>query len=379
MATRIRNVPVVFEWADTSSTSTPRSFLHLAGPDDLSLQLNLYFDEQEQTGILKIRVLLDRKGPPHQGRDYLYLWIHPKDVILMLQDPVHRLHDGVSTVLRGPTTCLRLVLSKPASMVAPSDCSLPLREGPGPQMLDSLILLTKQTIFTIHMDQHIIPAPEKIQQLCYAFCNGSIEQHPRHNTLRDFYKGRDAVIIKDLACFAGLNVKSTGLTADGPSNARDAETPPPYADGQPPPPSLFAQQPPNKRQRVTANVSTTISSDIGGVYTELLAQQKAYMDAFLSSQQAQMEKILASMSAQVDKMADKVIKQVDKRIIEESATIWDKKPSQWEWMIQNGIQREVEDALPKELEDFRDTLRQECINDLKDDLEGGLVSITIPR
>jgi hypothetical protein len=45
------------------------------------------------------------------------------------------------------------VLSKPAYVVAPSDFPLPLREGLGTQMLDSLILLAKQTVLTIHMEQ----------------------------------------------------------------------------------------------------------------------------------------------------------------------------------------------------------------------------------
>ncbi|KAH8763807.1 hypothetical protein F5883DRAFT_646200 [Diaporthe sp. PMI_573] len=396
MATRIRNIPAVAEWADTSST--PRSFLHLAGPDDPSLQLNLHFDEQEQTAIFKMRIqvlLGSAEKTAHRDVEYLYLWIDPKDVILLLQDPVHRLQDGVSAVLRGPTTCLRLVLSKPAYVVAPSDSPLPLREGLGPQMLNSLILLAKQTVLTIHIEQHLVPDQKKIQRLCQAFCNGSVKPHPRHNTLRDFYKGRDAMIIDDVACYTTSGVHPAVLTGNGPKHARDGATPPPYTEARPPPPSLFAQ-PPKKRQRVTADVSTTMnkrqllpaagsttSPDISGVYTELLAQQKAQMDAFFSLQQAQMAKVLACVGAQADRVPDQVITQVDKRVKEEMATIWDKRPCEWEQVTRSVVQQEVEDALerslPHEMEEFKETLKEECLDHLKNDLEEGLVKIILPR
>lgn len=382
MAIRIHNVPAVVEWTDT--LSTPRSFLHLAGPDGPSLQLHLYVDEEKQTAIFKIRVRLDfGEGTVQQGGDYLYLWVHPSDVVLLLEDPVHCLQGGVSTVLRGPTICLRLVLSKPASMVAPSDFPLPLRDRQNPQMLNSLILLAKQTVFTIYVERRLVPDQEKIQQLCEAFCNGTVKQHPRHDTLRDFYKGRDAMIIEDLACFAGSGVKSTGLTADGPSHTRDPGDPPSYAKQRPPSPSLFAQQPSNKRQRVTAGASTTISPNADDVYTKLLTEQKAQMDAFFSLQQAQMAKILDRMRAQVDRMPDQVIARVDKRVNEEMAVIWDKKPSEWVQVTQQLVQQEVEDALerslPGKMEEFKEIVMQECLDHLKDDLEGGMVSIKLPR
>ncbi|KAH8744554.1 hypothetical protein F5883DRAFT_22209 [Diaporthe sp. PMI_573] len=370
MATRMRNIPAVVEWTDT--LSTPRSFIHLAGPHDSSLQINLSFDEQEQTAIfkIKIQVLLGvKEDTAHQDVDYLYLWIHPKDVILLVQDPMHRLQDGVSTVLRGPTTCLRLVLSKPAYIVAPSGFRLPLREGLGPQMLDSLVLLATQTVLAIHMEQRLVPNQTKIQHLCQAFCNGSVKQHPRHNTLRDFYKGCDAMIINDLALYARSEVKSTALTSDGPNNARDRPNnardgpsnardgpnnardgaiPPPYAKARSPPPSLFAQQPLNKRQRVAADISTTISPDIN-----------------------------------VDTIPDQVTRQVDKHVKEEMAKIWDKRPYEWEQVTRDVVQQEVEYALetslPKEMEGLKEAVKEECLDDLKDDLEEGLVRIFLPR
>ena len=75
----------------------------------------------------------------------------------------------------------------------------------------------------------------------------SIKQHPRHNTLYNFYKGRDTMIIDNLACYTRSKVKSTALTGGRPNNARDGATSPLYTESRPPQPSLFTQQPPNKQ------------------------------------------------------------------------------------------------------------------------------------
>ena len=109
--------------------------------------------------------------------DYLHILVNPSDVILLLQDPAHHLPDDVSDVLCGPTTCLCLVLSKPLSIAAPSDISLPLQEC-NSQLLSSLSLLTKQTVLTVHFSQHHVSSPEVLQQLYQAYYNGSIKQHP---------------------------------------------------------------------------------------------------------------------------------------------------------------------------------------------------------
>ncbi|KAG6354889.1 hypothetical protein INS49_003970 [Diaporthe citri] len=60
MALRMRNVPAVFEWSDL--LSTPRSPFYLAGPEPLSVQLGLHFNEEQETASFKIRVLLQLRG-----------------------------------------------------------------------------------------------------------------------------------------------------------------------------------------------------------------------------------------------------------------------------------------------------------------------------
>lgn len=383
MTTRIRDIPAVVEWAD--NTSTPRSFLHLAGPDSTSVQLSLRFDEQEQTAIFKfkLRVRLGGGGETPEEAAYLYLWIQPGDVLLLLQDPAHHLQDGVCAVLQGPTTCLRLVLSRPVCVVAPTGSPLPLQQGLGPQMLDSLISLTKQTVFAIHLEQSQMPDQKKIEHLCQAFCNGTAKQHPRHGTLGDFYKGHGAVIINDLASYARSEGKPTARAVDGPENARGGANPPPYAEAPRPLPSNSAHQPSNKRRRTTTDLSTTISADVNAVYAELVAQQKAQMDKFFSLQQAQMADVLARMGAQVDRVPSQVIARVDKCVHAEMGKIWDKKPREWEEVTRNIVQQEVDYAyearLPDMLADLEDAVKEKCLDHLKDDLEGGLVTITLPR
>ncbi|KAI3392074.1 hypothetical protein diail_6282, partial [Diaporthe ilicicola] len=345
------------------------------------------------------------EGTEPQDGDYLYLWIHPGNVVLLLEDPAHRLQDGAS-VLRGRTTCLRLVLSEPASVVAPSDFSLPSRGRPGSEILNSLILLAKQTVLTIHIEQRVVPGPEKMQQLCQALCNGRVKQHPR-NDLRDFYEGRDAMIIEDFDYLAGLGAQSTTLAAGGPGDTHNGATPPPYTEArQVPSPSIFPRRPTEERQRVTAqepaekrkrvtaqepaekrqrakDMVATRSPDITTVYTTLLAQQTAQMETFFSFQRAQMAKVLDLIGARVETIPEQVIARVDKHVREEMARIWDKRPHEWEQVTRDMVQEEVLDALerslPKEMEGFKDSLKEECLDDLKDVLEGGLVSITLPR
>ncbi|POS74530.1 hypothetical protein DHEL01_v207080 [Diaporthe helianthi] len=250
-------------------------------------------------------------------------------------------------------------------------------------MLSSLIRLTKQIVLAIHVEQHQIPDQNWIERLCQAFCNGSVTQHHRHSILGDFYKGRGAIIVNDPAPYASSETKPTSLTVDGSKNARGVAISPPYAEAPPPPPSIFASKPSNKRQRVTADASTAMLRDVDSVYTELLAQQRAQMDKFFSLQQAQMADVLARMGTQVDKMPKQVMTQVDKRINEEMGKIWDKKPREWEGATRNIVQQEVdyalETSLPDKLEELQDAIMDKCLDRLQEELEGGLVTITLPR
>lgn len=357
MALCMRNVPAVFEWSNL--LSTPRSPLYLAGPDPLSVQLSLDFDEEQQTVSLQIRVLLvlvlEEDTADEASGQFLYGLIHPSNVVLLLQDPTHHLPASVSPVLHGPTTtCLRLILSKPVSIVVPSDFTPPLRASLGSQqLLSSLRLLAKQTVLAVHVDQHNISSATAVQRLCQGFTNGSIKQHPRHDNLQGFYRGRGATVL-DGRDFASSNANKS---------VKDESTtmPPPYADDQEaPPPQLFAQAP--KKRKWASHTAT--SDD-----TKPLSQHKLQMEALLALQQEQNRKILTLMS-------DMITKRVDAHLGEEMDKMRRENAREWEQVVKPYIIKEVDNSvrrsLDREKEEFKEVVRRECLE------EHGVISVMMP-
>lgn len=118
--------------------------------------------------------------------------------------------------------------------------------------------------------------------------------------------------------------------------------------------------------------------DAHNFYTEFLAQQKAQTEAFFL-QQAQMGKMVAHLGNQVEQMPDNVTKLVNEHLSKTRR----EELGKWEEAIRNIVQQEVEVAVVASLESERegliDDVRGECLNELKCDLESGLVSITLPR
>jgi hypothetical protein len=99
-----------------------------------------------------------------------------------------------------------------------------------------------------------------------------------------------------------------------------------------------------------------------------------------------MGKLLAHLGTQVEQMPDHVMKLVNERLDnygEEIAKTREEGLGRWEEAITNIVQQEVEVAVETCLKDQRegliDDIRAECLNDLKGDLESGLVTITLPR
>lgn len=376
MTLRVRNAPAVVEWCDISST--PRSFLYLPPSDTPSVQLNLHYDEQQNNASFKVRILIHLGDEATDGnREYLYLWIHPKDVILLLQDPVHHPGEAIS-ILRGPTTCLRVVLAKPVSVVWPVDVPLPMQSRQNHQLFDALRKLARQTVLAIHVDQCHMSNPEVVQGLCRAFTNGSIKQHPRHDTLQDFYKGRGAAFVQDFS-----SAENNPTSPDEVDDGKCATGPPAYSDARPEPPlSLFVQQPPRKRQRVSSDPAA--SSGVADVCAQVLLQQKEQMEEFIHIQQTHMGKVLACLSDRVESMEGRLTRQLDNRIGKEIERVNEQERERvGSEDIRVLVEREVEDVLERSLargrEELKDSIREECLDDLKNDLEAGLVSIILPR
>lgn len=210
--------------------------------------------------MIRVSVFVEQRASDER-RDYLYIRIHPGNVLLLLQDPAQRLPEIAATAVRGPVASFRLVLSRPASIIAPSDASVPLRSKRSARLLDSMRLLAQQTILVFYVDQCAISDPDAVRTVCHGFTDGSIKQHPRHDSLRDFYRGRGAAVIEDYSGSAkgGSQSSGTSTVKNDDDDDRDAASPPPYPEvPELPPPSLFAQRSPKKRRRSSEDTSSVL-------------------------------------------------------------------------------------------------------------------------
>lgn len=312
----IPNAPAVIEWSDIASR--PRTSRYLADADPTSVQLNLLFNKEQDTVSFKIRVRLHfEQASGGERREYVYICIHPENVHLLLQCPTHPLPEGIATAVRGPTAYFRLVLNKPVSILAPLDASVPLRSKRSSRLLDSIEELSRQTVLGIHLGQQIISDSDVVQRICDAFTNGSIIQHPRHDSLRDFYRGRGAGVVQQFAGYARSGGENAGMRTEADKidgNGDHGASPPPYPEARElPPPTLFAQQkkrqrspedavsPLKRRQLSSENLGTNHQS-CSNVCAELLGQQKAQMTELISWQQAEMAKFVEQQKAQMTEL-----------------------------------------------------------------------------
>lgn len=427
----IPNAPVVVEWSDVASR--PRTPRYLAGPEPCSVQLNLLFNEEQGTVSFKIRVwLYFEQASGGERQEYVYICIHPENVHLLLQCPTHSLPKGSAAAVRSPTAYFRLVLSRPVSILAPLDAPIPLRSERSSRLLDSLEELSRQTVLGIHLGQHTISDSDLVRRICDAFTNGSIKQHPRHDSLRDFYRGRGAGVVQQFSGFARSGGEDTGMRSgkdrvDG--NGSYGASPPPYPEARElPPPTLFAQQKkrqrspedtvaPLKKRQLSSENPDTIHESFSNVCAELLSQQKAQMTELISWQQAETAKFVEQQKAQmtefiswqqaqmtkfveqqqavlarVDRaeqcMESRIIERVEEHLCDESYRTADQgsRSQEWEQLIQKLVDKGIvdleaamESSLERGKENLKCELKDECIDELKDVLEDGLVSITLPR
>lgn len=100
-------------------------------------------------------------------------------------------------------------------------------------------------------------------------------------------------------------------------------------------------------------------------------------------QQDQLIKILSCMVGHVRGMEDKVMQRLESRLDEAIESMKDDKTGEWEQLIRNLVDQELDEAIQSNLEsswaEHMTDLREECLNELKNDLEAGMVSIVLPR
>ncbi|KAJ0103740.1 hypothetical protein J7T55_011010 [Diaporthe amygdali] len=384
----IPNAPAVVEWSDIASR--PRAPHYLADPHPSSVQLNLLFNEEQNTVSFKIRVWLYFEQPSGgERKEYVYIRVHPENVHLLLPDATHHLPEGIAAAVRGPTAYFHLVLNKPVSILAPFDAPVPLRSERSSQLLDSLEELSRQTVLGIHIGQHIISDPDVVRRICDAFTSGSIKQHPRHDSLRDFYRGRGARVVQQLVGSAVSGSEKPGMRTEEHGADGHPASPPPYPEPLDlPPPSLFAQHSRKKRQRVCAELFAQQKAQT----TEFVLWQQAQMSKFVEQQQAQTHHILGRMDHAVQCMESRIIGRVEKHLRDESDKTDDQDSKRQEWgqLIQNLVEKSIvnlelqleaslEANLERGREDLKCELKNECLDELKDDLQEGLVTGVVAK
>lgn len=126
--------------------------------------------------------------------------------------------------------------------------------------------------------------------------------------------------------------------------------------------------------------------------SEFVSWQQAQMEKFIEQQQAQTAHVLARMDTEVRTMEGRIIERVTEHFRDDLDKGDEQRGQRQEWhqLIQNLVQDSVVDVelqlegfIERDLECGREELKyglkEECLSELKDDLEGGLVSIVIPR
>ncbi|KAI7783477.1 hypothetical protein LA080_011824 [Diaporthe eres] len=315
MALPMCSVPAVFEWSDLSLW--PRLPVYIGGSETVSVQLCLHLNEEKQSVGFEMQFRLQLEGKTlDETYDPITLWIYHRTVVLLIQDPAHHLPAGVSPVLHGPTTCLRLVLAIPPLILYHKDIAL-RRQASFQKLLGSLELLTKQKVIAIHVEQRNISSAAALQRFCEVLTNQSIKLRLQPYFAERFHDYAAASLIVH-------NLKE--FQKDGRNDVESASIAPPYADDQEAPPPPLCAQALKKRKWTHADTGTATFNN-----AELLTQHKLQMEALLASQQTQTQKIQCLME-DLEGIKDLICGRSE----------------------------------------FKEVIKQECQEDLKDNLENGL-------
>lgn len=394
----LRGTPAVVEWHD--ATSQPRSNCYLAQSSDSSpIHLSLVFDSLSNTAFFKLRVavILEGATPQDEAKTFLYIFIHPEQVLSLVQDESGKLPEGaISPAARLSTCnimCLRFVLSKPISVVTPADFSVRPKSSTDVQLLNDLDLLMRQNALAIYLGLDALPNSKRLQSLCRAASNGSLKSHPKHADLSGLYGGRGGRVVETLTGPAKTedNDISKGNLPRGDTVAEDTdplEVPPSYdqvglspLSTAPAPPPAF----PRKRRRVSFESATpaTEQMNILDICGKLLARQQAEMQNV----------IFARMDERLQQMEDRLVHRLDQRLGERTeqlkGEIFEQVEERLDVRIDEAtgdvdglIDERIEDSvlgIKMDLESFvKDEVRN-IEDDIRDDLQAGSFSIQFNR
>lgn len=336
----IRGTPAVLEWH--GAASQPQSTCYLAQSSDPSpVQLSLFFDPLSNTAFFKLRaaVVLEGPTPQDQVKTYLYILIHPEQVLSLVQEEVDKLpENSVSTTARLSSCkimCLRLVLSKPVSVVAPVDVPVQPKSTSDTQFLETLDLLKQQNSLAIYLALDALPNSKRLQSLCRASSNASLKSGPKHADLSGLYGGRGGRLVESLidSTKYGDDVKGKGKRkaqeTDAAAEDHDPlEIPPSYNEvALSPHPKTSVPSPSfaTKRRRVSFESATRATDQMKmlDVCAKLVARQQAEMQrgliAHMDERLKQMESRLVErlddcLSDRLENLKGEICTQVEERM-----------------------------------------------------------------
>lgn len=392
----IRGTPAVVEWHDATSQS--RSTCHLAQSSDPSpIQLNLFFDSLSNTAFFKIRaaVVLEGLAQQDQVKTYLYILIHPEQVLSLVQEELDKLpENAVSPAARLSSCkimCLRFVLSKPVSVVAPVDVPVRPKSTSDSQFLETLEMLKQQNTLAIYLALDSLPNSKRLQSLCRASSNSSLKSHPKHADLSGLYGGRGGRVVDSLTDYARSVDDGKGKEKQQESGAAaedngSLEIPPSYNEvALSPHSTASAPQPSRKRRRVSLESAAPAmdQTNILDLCGKLLARQQedmqrglfAYMDERLQQMEARLvERLDHRLNEQLESLKGDICTQVEERMdtrIDEVTTDVDALIDERTEDSVLGIKMDLESYVKDEVRNVEDGIR--------DDLQEGSFTIQFNR
>lgn len=337
--------------------------------------------------------MLEGATPQDQVKTYVYIFVYPEQILSLVQEEVERLPEGAISPAAKLSCCkimcLRFVLSKPVSVVAPVDVPVRPKSTTDSRLLDTLGLLMLQNALAIYVALDALPDSKRLQLLCRASSNSSLKSHPKHADLSGLYGGRGGRVVECLTGSAqsgedGKGKERMRTREVAPEDNDPFEIPPSYngvalspRSTAPGPPPIFSK----KRRRVSFESAAPAAYQMNmlEICGELLARQQAEMQkglfAHMDERFQQMEERLVEcldhrLSEKLEGLKGDICTQVEERM----DTRIDEVSADVDALIDERIEDSVL-GIKMDLESFvKDEIRN-VEDDIRDDLQEGSFTI----
>ncbi|ROV92307.1 hypothetical protein VSDG_07283 [Cytospora chrysosperma] len=394
----LRGTPAVIEWHDAASQSSSTSYLAQSS-DPSPLQFSLFFDPSSNTAFFKLRaaVVLEGATPQDQVKTHMYIFVYPEQVLSLVQEEVEKLPEAaISPAARLSSCkimCLRFVLFKPVSVVAPVEVPVRPKTTADARLLDALQQLMQQNALAIYLALDALPNSKRLQSLCRASSNSSLKSQPKHADLSGLYGGRGGRVVECLTGSArsgaeGKEKERMQVRHAAPDDKDPLEIPPSYDEVALSPQSTAPRPPPTfskKRRRVSfeSAAPATDQMDVLNICAQLLARQQAeiqkqlfaHMDERLHQMEARLvERLDDRLSEQLEGLRGDICTQVEERM--------DTRIDEVTVDVDALIDERIDDSvigIKMDLESFvKDEIRN-VEDDIRDDLQEGSFTIQFNR